>query len=181
MASNDLFVNPTTGVSEFGDKGLSTTQRAFKSLGDEAQSQTDTLKSVINQFTTRKPVSSPVIDFTDLKTKYGVTDYKDSPGADGGMEGFLNASKTAAEQGYSDVYFGASLLKNDSEVNILAAEQKYQRTLGETPTRLGYNPDSWTRFMDSDWLGNLAGGTLPSLSGMAAGGATGIPAGPIGM
>ena len=113
--------------------------------------------------------------------KYGATDYEESAGAEGGLSGFFDATASAANQGFNDVSLGASLVTGDMETNLLAAEQKYQKSLGATNKRLGYDENSFSRFFDADWLGNVAGGTMPTLAGMFGGGALGIKGGPVGM
>ena len=186
MALNDdLFANPTTGESDFGATKLKDSQRAFKNLAPQMGNQTEELKKVISDFTTRKgndkTPTAKDIDLSNIMAEFGATDYEESEGADGGLSGFFDATMAAKDQGFDDVSLGASLVTGDTETNMLAAEQKYQKSLGATPKRLGYNEDSFSRFFDADWLGNVAGGTMPSLTGMFGGGAAGIPLGPMGM
>ena len=186
MALNDgLFANPTTGESDFGASKLKESQRAFKSLLPEMDQNTEELKKVISDFTTSRKSSpqsqSANIDLSDIMAKYGATDYEESAGAEGGLSGFFDATASAANQGFNDVSLGASLVTGDMETNLLAAEQKYQKSLGATNKRLGYDENSFSRFFDADWLGNVAGGTMPTLAGMFGGGALGIKGGPVGM
>lgn len=184
MALNDdLFANPTTGESDFGATKLKDSQRAFKNLAPQMSNQTEELKKVISEFTTRKgndkTPTAKDIDLSNIMSEFGATDYEESSGADGGLSGFFDATMAAKDQGFDDVSLGASLVTGDIETNMLAAEQKYQKSLGATPKRLGYDENSFSRFFDADWLGNVAGGTMPSLTGMFGGGAIGAGTGSV--
>lgn len=182
MALNDgLFANPTTGESDFGASSLKESQRAFKNLSSQRDANTEELKRVISQFTNRKTATpkSKDIDLSNIMSEFGATDYEESAGAEGGLSGFWDAAMAAKDQGFDDASLGSSLVYGDTETNMLAAEQKYQKSLSATPKRLGYDPDSFSSWFDADWLGNVAGGTMPSLLGMFGGGAAGAGAGSV--
>ena len=182
MALNDgLFANPTTGESDFGASSLKESQRAFKNLGSQRDANTEELKRVISQFTNRKTATpkSKDIDLSNIMAEFGATDYEESAGAEGGLSGFWDATMAAKDQGFDDVSLGASLVTGDTETNMLAAEQKYQKSLGATNKRLGYDENSFSRFFDADWLGNVAGGTMPSITGMFTGGGIGAGTGSV--
>ena len=152
MALNDgLFANPTTGESDFGASKLKDSQRAFKNLVPQMNQNTDELKKVISQFTqSRKttPQSQTAnLDLSDIMSEFGATDYEESEGAEGGLAGFWDASVAAADQGFNDVSLGASLVVGDLETNMLAAEQKFQKSLGATNKRLGYDENSFQDFL----------------------------------
>lgn len=179
---NDLFANPTTGESDFGATKLKDSQRAFKNLAPQMGNQTEELKKVISDFTTRKSATPQTndIDLSNILSEFGATDYSEpSAGDDGGIGGFIDATYAAADKGFADVGFGMSLISNDTDTNMLAAEQKYQKSLGEPPKRLGYDKDSWSKLIDADWWGNLAGGTMPSIAGLVAGGGAGAVTGSV--
>ena len=183
MALNDgLFANPTTGESDFGASKLKESTRAFKNLAPQMNQNTEELKKVISQFTTSRSTTPETkdLDLSNILEEFGATDYSEpSAGDAGGIGGFIDATYAAADQGFADVNFGASLLLNDSETNMLAAEQKYQKSLSEPPKRLGYDKDSWSKLIDADWWGNLAGGTMPSIAGLFAGGVGGAVTGSV--
>ena len=143
MALNDgLFANPTTGESDFGASSLKESQRAFKNLSSQRDANTEELKRVISQFTNRKTATpkSKDIDLSNIMSEFGATDYEESAGAEGGIAGFWDATMAAKDQGFDDVSLGASLVTGDIETNLLAAEQKYQKSLGATPSLFGVAP-----------------------------------------
>ena len=80
---------------------------------------------------------------------------------------------------------GASLVTNDLETNMMALEQRYQRSLVQPNDVPQFTPEppTWSeefdqfasgknRWLDSDFWGNLIGGTLPSIERMIGGAVT---------
>ena len=113
-----------------------------------------------------------------LDTDIPVTDMS-GPEKQNRLAEFWSDTMQAKDQGFEDMGFGASLVLNDNETNMLSLEQKYQRSLNTPVEELGWDPDSNTRFLDGDWFANVIGGTLPSISTMIAGGvAGGVATGP---
>ena len=107
-----------------------------------------------------------------LDTDIPVTDMS-GPEKQSRLAEFWSDTMQAKDQGFEDMGFGASLVLNDNETNMLSLEQKYQRSLNTPVEELGWDPDSNTRFLDGDWFANVIGGTLPSISTMIAGGVAG--------
>lgn len=106
-------------------------------------------------------------------------------------DSFTDSFGEAFSQGWADVHFGASLITGDDDTNMMSLEQKFQRM----KDGLDIPPEKWTpeaetfseglgqmftgkhRFFDSDYWGNFAGGTAPSIMTMLAGAGLGAGGG----
>ena len=175
-----LFANPTTGLGGIGADKL---QQAKDNLSSYKAPQIDMEKlsgliEGIGGFQQKQQQRAKGFDISELYQEFGldtdipVTDMSGPEKQNRFME-FLSDTKVAMDQGFGDMGFGASLVLNDNETNMLSLEQKYQRSLNTPVEELGWDPDSNTRFLDGDWFANFLGGTLPSLSTMVAGGIAG--------
>ena len=175
-----LFANPTTG---FGGIGADKLQQARQDLANYQAPQIDRerisgLIEGIGGFQQKQQQRAKGFDISELYQEFGldtdipVTDMS-GPEKQSRLAEFFADTKAAADQGYGDMGFGASLIVNDNETNMLSLEQHYQRSLNTPVEELGWDPDSNTRFLDGDYWSNFLGGTLPSISTMIAGGIAG--------
>ena len=175
-----LFANPTTG---FGGIGADKLQQAKDNLSNYKAPQIDMEKlsgliEGIGGFQQKQQKKTEGLNLSSLYEEFGldtdipVTDMAGPEKQNRFME-FLSDTMQAKDQGFEDMGFGASLVLNDNETNMLSLEQKYQRSLNTPVEELGWDPDSNTRFLDGDWFANVIGGTLPSISTMIAGGVAG--------
>jgi len=175
-----LFANPTTG---FGGIGADKLQQARQDLANYQAPQIDRerlsgLIEGIGGFQQKQQQRARGFDLSELSQEFGldtdipVTDMS-GPDTQSAFSEFLSDTMAAADQGYGDMGFGASLILNDNETNMMALEQNFQRTITAPPEELGFDQNSLSRFVDADWYANMIGGTLPSISTMIAGGAAG--------
>lgn len=175
-----LFANPTTG---FGGIGADKLQQARQDLANYQAPQIDRerisgLIEGIGGFQQKQQQRAKGFDISELYQEFGldtdipVTDMS-GPEKQSRLAEFFADTKAAADQGYGDMGFGASLIVNDNETNMLSLEQNYQRSLNTPVEELGWDPESNTRFLDGDWFANFLGGTIPSISTMIAGGVAG--------
>ena len=175
-----LFANPTTG---FGGIGADKLQQARQDLANYQAPQIDRerlsgLIEGIGSFQQKQQQRAKGFDISELYQEFGldtdipVTDMS-GPDTQSAFSKFLSDTMAAADQGYGDMGFGASLILNDNETNMMALEQNFQRTITAPPEELGFDPNSLSRFVDADWYANMLGGTLPSISTMIAGGIAG--------
>tara|TARA_B100000035_G_scaffold92368_2_gene78033 strand:- start:1104 stop:9533 length:8430 start_codon:yes stop_codon:yes gene_type:complete len=175
-----LFANPTTG---FGGIGADKLQQARQDLANYQSPQIDRerisgLIEGIGGFQQKQQQRARGFDLSELSQEFGldtdipVTDMS-GPDTQSAFSEFLSDTMAAADQGYGDMGFGASLILNDNETNMMALEQNFQRTITAPPEELGFDQNSLSRFVDADWYANMIGGTLPSISTMIAGGAAG--------
>lgn len=179
-----LFSNPTTGLGGIGADKL---EQARRDLANYQAPEFDAesvrgLVEGLTGFQQKQQSKAKSMDLSSLYEEFGLdtdiapTDMS-AQDTQNAFSEFLSDTMTAADQGYGDMGFGVSLILNDNETNMLALEQNYQRTLSAPAEELGYDPDSLSRFVDADWYSNMLGGTIPSITTMIGGGATGFAVG----
>ena len=179
-----LFANPTTGLGGIGADKL---QQAKDNLSNYKAPQIDMEKlsgliEGIGGFQQKQQQRAKGFDISELYQEFGldtdipITDMA-GPEKQSRLAEFWSDTFEAKDRGFEDMGFGASLVLNDNETNMLSLEQKYQRSLNTPVEELGWDPDSATRFLDGDWFANVIGGTLPSIATMLGGGASGAAVG----
>jgi hypothetical protein len=178
-----LFSNPTTGLGGLGADKL---EKARNDLaGYQApefdQAKLNSLMQGIGGFQQKQSAKAKSSDLSSLYEEFGLSrdlapQDMSGPDTQNAFSEFLSDTMQAADQGYGDMGFGASLILNDSETNMLSLEQNYQRSVSLPAEELGWDQNSLSRFVDADWYANMLGGTIPSLTTMVLGGGAGFAA-----
>lgn len=178
-----LFSNPTTGLGGLGADKL---EKARNDLAGYQAPQLDqaklsSLMQGIGGFQQKQSAKAKSSDLSSLYEEFGLSrdvapQDMSGPDTQNAFSEFLSDTMQAADQGYGDMGFGASLILNDSETNMLSLEQNYQRSVSAPAEELGWDQNSLSRFVDADWYANMLGGTIPSITTMVAGGGAGFAA-----
>ena len=178
-----LFANPTTGIGGIGEANLNQARLNLQNYKapELDRARIESLAKSAGGFQAKQQQKAQGINLGGLAEEFGIDvtqpSFDQTADSDGGLGGFWNDTMEAAEAGYGDMGFGASLILNDNETNMLALEQNYQRMKSAPPEELGFDPNSYSRFIDADWFANVLGGTLPSISTMFSGGGVGAVTG----
>ena len=141
-----LFANPTTGIGGIGEANLNQARLNLQNYKapELDRARIESLAKSAGGFQAKQQQKAQGINLGGLAEEFGIDvtqpSFDQTADSDGGLGGFWNDTMEAAEAGYGDMGFGASLILNDNETNMLALEQNYQRMKAAPPEELGLTP-----------------------------------------